>query len=165
MQSRQTADERKHLRTERGRAQIRYIVIHGAVNGRLAAGTSVHYIVLGDRTQQQMREQETAWHCGTRGVYYHPYCRNGNSIGVALCSQVRDGRQVFLPGTVRRAQALVRMLMERYGIPAENVLRHYDVTHKTCPVPFVEHAASWTAFRDGLAAPARAGTKAKAGSG
>lgn len=160
MQSRQTADERKHLRTERGRAQIRYIVIHGAVNGRLAAGTSVHYIVLGDRTQQQMREQETAWHCGTRGVYYHPYCRNGNSIGVALCSQVRDGRQVFLPGTVRRAQALVRMLMERYGIPEENVLRHYDVTHKTCPVPFVEHAASWTAFCVGLA-----GTKAKAGSG
>lgn len=160
MQSRQTADERKHLRTERGRAQIRYIVIHGAVNGRLAAGTSVHYIILGDRTQQQMREQETAWHCGTRGVYYHPYCRNGNSIGVALCSQVRDGRQVFLPGTVRHAQALVRMLMERYGIPAENVLRHYDVTHKTCPVPFVEHAASWTAFCVGLA-----GTKAKAGSG
>ena len=112
-----------------------------------------------------MREQETAWHCGTRGVYYHPYCRNGNSIGVALCSRVRDGRQVFLPGTVRRAQALVRMLMERYGIPAENVLRHYDVTHKTCPAPFVEHAASWTAFRAGLAAPARAGTKAKAGSG
>lgn len=165
MQIRQAPGGRKDRRTAHGRRQIRYIVIHGAADGRLAAGTSVHYIVSGDRIQQQVWDQETAWHCGTRGVYYHPYCRNANSIGVVLCSRVREGRQVFLPDTVRRAQALVRMLMERYGIPAENVLRHYDVTHKTCPVPFVEHAAAWTAFCAGLAAPARAGTKAKAGSG
>ena len=51
---------------------------------------------------------------------------------------------------LRRAQALTRELMTKYGIPLENVVRHYDVTHKNCPAPFVESASAWTAFKQGL---------------
>ena len=36
--------------------------------------------------------------------------------------------------------------MEKYGIPKENVLRHYDVWDKACPAPFVKYPAQWTAF-------------------
>ena len=43
--------------------------------------------------------------------------------------------------------------MERYGIPAGNVLRHYDVTGKICPNPYVVDADAWTAFLAGLAEP------------
>ena len=41
---------------------------------------------------------------------------------------------------------LVNMLMKKYNIPAENVLRHYDITRKLCPAPYVD-AAKWVALR------------------
>ena len=69
---------------------------------------------------------------------------------------MQDGRCGFHPDTVANAAALMRLLMARYGIPPGRVLRHYDVTHKTCPAPFVEHAAAWRAFLrllDGADAP------------
>ena len=134
----------------RSRAQIRYIVLHGTADGSMPPGTSVHYLVDGERVQQCVPVRFAAWHCGTRGAYFHPYCRNANSIGVALRTRRQAGRETLPPAAARRAQALVRALMARYGIPAENVLRHYDVTHKTCPVPLVEHDAAWAAFRTGL---------------
>ena len=51
---------------------------------------------------------------------------------------------------MRNAQALTRMLMDKYGIDAAHVVRHYDVTHKTCPAPYVESTAAWNAFKAGL---------------
>ena len=80
---------------------------------------------------QSVRDADIAWHCGTRGTYFHPYCRNANSIGIELCSRKNGEKFYFMPETVRRAQALTRELMAKYGIPLENVVRHYDVTHKT----------------------------------
>ena len=40
--------------------------------------------------------------------------------------------------------------MKKYDIPLANVVRHYDVTHKNCPAPFVEDAAAWQSFKAGL---------------
>lgn len=142
-------------------AQIAYLVIHdtaGNAPAQQAAeqlthavfSASVHYIVDENGVWQVVRDTDVAWHCGTRGTYYHPYCRNANSIGIALCSRMLDGRYGFHVGVVENAVQLVRLLMECYAIPAGRVLRHYDVTHKTCPVPFVEHAAAWQAFRQRL---------------
>ncbi len=99
---------------------------------------------------QSVRDADIAWHCGTRGTYFHPYCRNANSIGIELCSRKNGEKFYFMPETVRRAQALTCELMAKYGIPLENVVRHYDVTHKNCPAPFVESASAWTAFKQGL---------------
>ena len=53
-------------------------------------------------------------------------------------------------GSVDRAAALVRELMQRYGIPADRVVRHYDVTHKDCPAPMVQNPALWRAFKEKL---------------
>ena len=39
--------------------------------------------------------------------------------------------------------------MKLYGIPLENVIRHYDVTHKKCPAPFVD-SKEWEKFRNRL---------------
>ena len=151
-----------YRKASRSRADIRYLVIHFTANdGDTAknnadyfAGTAVsasaHYFVDEREVWQSVRDADIAWHCGTRGTYYHPYCRNANSIGIELCSRRNGERYYFKPETVRRAQALTRALMEKYGIPAERVVRHYDVTHKNCPAPFVECASAWDAFREGL---------------
>ena len=148
-----------------GRTQpVRYIVMHyTANNGDTARNNcdyyhrvgglqaSAHYFVDEHGAMQSVRECDTAWHCGAR-AYWHPECRNGNSIGIEMCSRKRaDGSYYIKPETVANAAALAREIMQRYGIDTEHVLRHYDVTGKRCPMPWVDDPAQWTAFKASLA--------------
>lgn len=143
-----------------GRTQpVRYIVMHYTANngdtarnncdyyhrvGSLQA--SAHYFVDEHGAMQSVRECDTAWHCGAR-AYWHPECRNGNSIGIEMCSRKRaDGSYYILPETVANAATLAKDIMQRYGIDTDHVLRHYDVTGKRCPMPWVDDPAQWTAF-------------------
>ena len=156
------ANSGNYRTASRGKGDIKYLVIHYTANNgdtaknnvdyfaRESVSTSAHYFVDENEVWQSVRDQDIAWHCGTSGTYYHPYCRNSNSIGIELCSRVEDGRYVFRAGTVTNAQKLVRALMAQYGIGEANIVRHYDVTHKTCPAPFVESAAAWNSFKKGL---------------
>ncbi len=64
-------------------------------------------------------------------MYFHPYCRNANSLGIELCSRKQGEKYYFAPETVKNARNFVRSLMKKYDIPLANVVRHYDVTHKT----------------------------------
>lgn len=143
-----------------GRTQpVRYIVMHyTANNGDTAKNNcdyyhrvgglqaSAHYFVDEHGAMQSVREGDTAWHCGAR-AYWHPECRNGNSIGIEMCSRKRaDGSYYILPETVVNAAALAREIMQRYGIDTDHVVRHYDVTGKRCPMPWVNDPAQWTAF-------------------
>ena len=147
-----------------GRTQpVRYIVMHyTANNGDTARNNcdyyhrvgglqaSAHYFCDEHGAMQSVRECDTAWHCGAR-AYWHPECRNGNSIGIEMCSRKRaDGSYYIKPETVANAAALAREIMQRYGIDTDHVLRHYDVTGKRCPMPWVDDPAQWTAFKDTL---------------
>ena len=147
-----------------GRTQpVRYIVMHyTANNGDTAKNNcdyyhrvgglqaSAHYFCDEHGAMQSVRECDTAWHCGAR-AYWHPECRNGNSIGIEMCSRKRaDGSYYILPETVANAAALAREIMQRYGIDTDHVLRHYDVTGKRCPMPWVDDPAQWTAFKEML---------------
>ena len=143
-----------------GRTQpVRYIVMHyTANNGDTARNNcdyyhrvgglqaSAHYFVDEHGAMQSVREGDTAWHCGAR-AYWHPECRNANSIGIEMCSRKRaDGSYYIKPETVANAAALAREIMQRYGIDTDHVLRHYDVTGKRCPMPWVDDPAQWTVF-------------------
>lgn len=138
---------------------IKYLVIHyTANNGDTAKGncsyfqrnpglySSAHYFVDENGWEQSVLDTDTAWHCGAN-AYRHPECRNGNSLGIELCSRKdAKGTYYFLQDTIQNAAELVRMLMARYGVPIKNVLRHYDVTGKVCPEPFVRDEGAWQAF-------------------
>ena len=88
-----------YRRAARGKEDIRYLVIHFTANdgdtaknnadyfARAEISTSAHYFVDENEVWQSVRDADIAWHCGTRGVYFHPYCRNANSIGIELCSR------------------------------------------------------------------------------
>ena len=143
-----------------GRTQpVRYIVMHyTANNGDTARNNcdyyhrvgglqaSAHYFCDEYGAMQSVLECDTAWHCGAR-AYWHPECRNANSIGIEMCSRKRaDGSYYILPETVANAATLAKGIMQRYGIDTEHVVRHYDVTGKRCPMPWVDDPAQWTAF-------------------
>ena len=147
-----------------GRTQpVQYIVMHyTANNGDTAQNNcdyyhrvgglqaSAHYFVDEHGAMQSVRDGDTAWHCGAR-AYWHPECRNDNSIGIEMCSRKRaDGSYYIKPETVANAAALAKDIMQRYGIDTDHVLRHYDVTGKRCPMPWVDDPAQWDAFKASL---------------
>lgn len=153
---------------QRGRAlPVSFLVIHyvGALGGaknnavhyhKNRPGVSAHYFV-GHKSEsatvyQSVQDSDTAWHCGrTDGKYKHPECRNANSIGIEMCChQDQAGRWYFDPETVDRAVELTRALMEKYHINTDHVIRHYDVTGKVCPAPYVNDPAAWAAFKKRL---------------
>ena len=135
---------------------ISYIVIHYTANSgdtaqnnldyfaRTKTGTSAHYFVDENEVCQSVKDMDVAWHCGrSDGQYKHPYCRNSNSIGIEMCNSLKA-----VPEAVKqRTAAFVRELMSRYGVPVQNVLRHYDVTGKRWPAPWVDGPQAWMDFK------------------
>lgn len=145
--------------------QNKYIVIH-YVGGLGTAednckyfqsnyrGASAHYFV-GHKGEvwQSVLDTDVAWHCGATR-YKHPYCRNDNSIGIEMCCRknLSNGTWYFEEATVKATIELVKELMAKYNIPAANVIRHYDVTGKVCPEPYVRDTAAWNSFKASLTA-------------
>lgn len=145
------------------KAGVEYLVIHyvGATGDAKAnaryygstanIGASAHYFVgHGPEPEvwQSVAEGDTAWHVGAKR-YLHSRCRNENSIGIELCCH-QDGNGVwyFDPATVEVGIQLARDIVGRYGLSREQVLRHYDVTGKRCPEPFVRDGAAWEEFKE-----------------
>ena len=58
-----------------------------------------------------------------------------------------DAGWYFEEATIAATAQLTRELMEKYNIPEANVVRHYDVTGKICPAPFVNSSAAWDKFK------------------
>ena len=70
-----------------------------------------------------------------------------------MCSDIVGGKYTITPQTVDRAVELVKYLMAKYGIDVDHVVRHYDVTGKLCPEPWVRDESLWRKFKARLTAP------------
>ncbi len=160
-------------------SRIKYIVIHytGALGDAKAncnyfAGgnrnTSAHYFVGYDGAiWQSVEDKNVAWHCVAKS-YKHAECRNANSIGIEMCVRKKstasmgatDKDWYFEDATVEAAAELTRYLMDKYNVPASHVIRHYDVTGKICPNPYVYNttAHTWEEFKKKISGAASAGS-------
>ena len=144
-------------------SRIQYIVIHycGALgdakancqyyaSGYIAA--SAHYFVgyNGD-IWQSVRDKDIAWSVGASS-YVHKYCRNSNSLNIEMCVRKKststmnatDKDWYYEDATVKTTIELTKYLMKKYNIPADHVIRHYDVTGKICPNPYVYNNTKYT---------------------
>ena len=152
-------------------ARIKYIVIHyfGGLSparnlatywARTYAGASAHYVVgHAGEIFQIVEDDDIAWHTGAKS-YKHAECRNSNSIGIEMAVKkisnatmsANDKDWYFTDATVETTIKLTKQLMKKYNIPEENVIRHYDVTGKICPNPYVFNAfkETWQKFKDAL---------------
>jgi len=85
------------------------------------------------------------------GHSYYKICTNSNSIGIEMCSRkYSNGSYYFKEQTVINCALLVKYLMNKYNISSNNVIRHYDVTGKICPKPFVDNHQEWIQFKSRL---------------
>ena len=132
---------------------------------RSSRDASTHYLV-GDRADivQLLPVKYAAYHVGAKDDGKLIPCYNGNSIGVDLCeckldcssSSVSCNDWYFTPQTLANGAHLIAYLAQEYNIPTDHIVRHYDVTHKRCPRPFVgtdinaytgqTHESAWREF-------------------
>lgn len=110
-------------------------------------GASAHYFIddITPEIYQSVAEGDTAWHAGD----WQMNCR---AIGIEVVSAGED----FSATEVEKLGWLVRKLMAKYGIGASGVIRHYDVTGKLCPVPYVA-ASKWATLKAAIAGGAASG--------
>ena len=87
---------------------------------------------------------------GSGGHTYYKQCLNSNSIGIEMCSRISNGTYYFKDETITNCIELTRYLMTKYNVPVSRVIRHYDVTGKNCPEPFVRDSSQWTNFKNRL---------------
>lgn len=71
---------------------------------------------------------------------------NNNTLNIELCDTQKNGTVSPTKETVENALELVRAKMREYRIPWENVIRHYDVTRKSCPAYWVNDERWKTEF-------------------
>ena len=135
---------------------------------RSKRAASTHYLVgdRGDRADilQLLPVKYAAYHVGAKDDSKLIPCYNGNSIGVYLCECKMDFSSdsvscndwYFTPQTLTNGARLIAYLAQEHGIPTDHIVRHYDVTHKRCPRPFVgtdinaytgqSHESAWREF-------------------
>ena len=148
--------------TAKKNRDIKYIVIHYTAGVTSRAGSALNtanYYPQSNNVSADFTVDDTSavcyngditnrytWHCGgskyaTKGSSLYGKCTNANSIGIEICStnstekmqNANDKSYSFTPAVINNAVELVKQLMKWYNIPAENVIRHYDVTGKPCP--------------------------------
>ena len=145
---------------QKGRSKtINYLVIHYTGNkgdtannnavyfAREDVSKSAHYFVDENEVWQSVPDTDTAWHCASKNPK-HKYCVNSNSLGIEICMLDKDGN--IRLKSIANAIKLTKMLMQKYNINIDNVIRHYDVTGKDCPRPMVENEDLWTSFKQSL---------------
>ena len=100
-------------------------------------GASAHYFVddISPEIYQSVAEGDTAWHAGNWDM-------NCRSVGIEVVSAGED----YSGTEIAKLAWLVQRLMAKYGIGASGVIRHFDVTGKRCPAPYVD-AGKWAALR------------------
>lgn len=171
--------------TAKANRDIKYIVIHYTAGVTSKAGSAINTADFFRTTSTEVSSDFTVddtavvqynpdiknrytWHCGgnkyaTKGGSLYGICKNSNSIGIEICSTNSTGKMQnandksysFTDAAVANAEWLVKKLMAEYNIPAERVVRHYDVTGKPCPGIIGWNAdsgseAKWTAFKQAI---------------
>lgn len=143
----------------RGKNTIKYIVVHytgvptargkakNIASGMLTSTRSVstHYLVGEDGIFQVVDERNAAWHCGGVSEDNKCDCCNAIALGVDLVEHKRNEKSdsindkdwYFSKEVLEKGAQLIADLADKYNIPYENIIRHYDVTGKKCPRPFV----------------------------
>lgn len=148
-----------HARVGKPRTGTKQIVIHYVANKNTTALQNWNYfetsgvyassnfiVGLDGEIIQCMPINEVAYHAGKEEVNY-------NSIGIEVCHPDADGK--FSEATYQSLIKLVSWLCKRYGISRKNVIRHYDVTKKLCPLYYAGEPGSegyrrWEELRDDI---------------
>ena len=84
-------------------------------------------------------------------IAYASNGRNGDTVSIEVCHPDETGE--FSPVTYDRCVELTAWLCREFKLdPEKDVIRHYDVTGKECPLYYVEHPEAWERLKADVAA-------------
>ena len=104
-----------------------------------------------DKDMVQFNPDLANYYCWSVGDKKNPYsgggrlygiAKNSNTISIEICSSLKAGYNAsvanhdgwyFTDAALANAVELAKILMKKYNIPIERVVRHYDVSGKVCP--------------------------------
>lgn len=104
-----------------------------------------------DRDMVQFNPDIPNYYCWAVGDKKNPYSSGGtlngkatnkNTISIEICSTLKPGTSAsaanhsgwsFTDKALDNAVKLAKMIMKKYNIPIERVVRHYDISGKLCP--------------------------------
>lgn len=98
--------------------------------------TSVHYIVDDGEIIEIIPPDQKSYGTSSRE-------HNERGIQIEMCHPDASGK--ISETTLANVVWLCRELMDRYGIT--EIIRHYDVTGKKCPLWYVNHPGEWEALK------------------
>ncbi len=78
-------------------------------------------------------------------ISYASNNRNDDTISIECCHPDKTGK--FNQTTYKSLVSLVAALCSEFELDDKDVIRHYDVTRKLCPLYFVEHEDAWKQFK------------------
>lgn len=160
---------KKNYGSSRQTNAIKYIVIHytgndgdtDESNGKYFANNvvkaSAHYFADDDSITQSVPDDYVAWSVGgskysdcakTGGGKFYNKVTNTNSISIEICDTVKNGIIYPTDKTINNVVELVKSLMTKYNIPISNVIRHFDVNGKHCPVYWMDNSKWQSEFLD-----------------
>jgi N-acetylmuramoyl-L-alanine amidase len=131
---------------------------HDFFDGKDGGGgryASAHFFIDRDSATLIIPLDEVAYHANDHPCkvdklqasanYYKGGGANLTSIGVEMCVE-KDG--TIHGSTVKRAEQVVAELCNRYKLnPLTDIYRHYDITGKNCPAPWVSHPELFNQFK------------------
>ncbi|WP_138329537.1 SH3 domain-containing protein [Clostridium perfringens] len=135
----------------------KYIVIHDTDNRQAGANAmanrnyfanhpnakaSAHYIIDEGNIIQALEDTWKGWHVGDGN---NPNINNSTTIAIELCVNKEND----FDKTLENGIELTKYLMNKYNIPAENVVMHRDASGKTCSRMMIEDRPSlWHYFKE-----------------
>lgn len=144
----------EHITKAKGR-EIKYLVIHftagaSSKEGNALAARKVFLnrdasadFVVDDETIVQINPEPKDYYCWAVGDGKGRYgVTNSNSIHIEICSNLKKGTTAKVPNhegwsftesAVDNTIKLSKLLIRKYNIPLDNVIRHYDASRKLCP--------------------------------
>lgn len=158
---------RANYGSKRSTSNIKYLVYHytsndgdsDEANGKYfhnnVVKASAHYFVDDDSITQSVPDNYIAYSVGGKcQSSHHPLykvCTNSNSISIEMCDCFKNGVVEITDKTIENAIELGKVLMKKYNISIDHVIRHYDVNGKACPnCNGLLNDTTWNAFKSRL---------------
>ena len=136
--------------------KVNGIVIHYVGNpGTTAKQNRNYFDSLADQKGEKTTSVSSNFVIGLEGeiiqcmpldeVAYASNNRNSDTISIECCHPDETGE--FTEETYDSLVKLTAWLCQELDLEVKDVIRHYDVTKKRCPLYFVDHKEAWKEFR------------------
>ena len=150
----------KYCITKKANRTIKYLAIHYTAGGSSSPGRAISMKTsweknrnasadfgVDDRDMVQFNPDLRNYYCWAVGdkkaaKVNVPDGKNHNTISIEICSNLKSGTSAskpnhegwyFTEASLNNAVKLAKIIMQKYNIPVERVVRHFDISGKLCP--------------------------------